>query len=380
MQSTAPDTASASSSAAASTSAPWARRRQLRNVVIALIGPLAAAIFGSWLYFTGGRYVSTDNAYIKADKIAVSPDISGRVTAVAIVADQVVDRGAMLFRIDPEPHRIALEKAEAHLAAAIRDAEALKALYHQRVARRLLAEGDVSFQAQSHERQMQLGKKGFVSKSGMDTADKNLRSARDQIVIIEQEIAEMKARLGGNPEASTTSQPAVREARALRDQAAFDLARTEVRAPAAGVVTNFDLQPGEHVTAGKVVFSLVGTDEVWVQANFKETDLTYVKAGQSAVVHIDTYPDNDRAGVVASISSATGSEFALLPPQNATGNWVKVVQRLPVRLKLTPAPGEPALRAGMSVTVTIDTGHKRPVPRWARSWMGWAAASPRPGS
>lgn len=353
-----------------------ARGKLLRNVMIGLVGPLVAVGVGLWLYLAGGRYVATDNAYVKADKIAVSPDISGRVVAVGVKADQPVERGAMLFRIDPEPHRIALEKAEARLAAAMRDAEALKALYQQKMARRLLAEGDVSFHAQAHERQLTLSRKGVVSQSGMDTAEKSLRNARDQIAVVAQEMAEVLARLGGNPAALAESQPAVREARAERDSAALDLARTEVRAPAAGIVTNFDLQPGEHVTAGRVVFSLVSTEEVWIQANFKETELTYVKPGQPASIHVDTYPDSDRVARVASISSATGAEFALLPAQNATGNWVKVVQRLPVRLKLQQQAGEPPLRAGMSVTVTIDTGRARQLPRWASGLLGWAVASP----
>ena len=348
----------------------------LRNIVVALLGPLLAVAAGTWFYLSGGRYVSTDNAYVKAYKIAVSPDISGRVVAVTVEHDQPVAKGQPLFRIDPEPHRIALERAEARFKAVILDAEALKALYAQRMARRAQAEGDLAFHAQAHERQMALGKKGVVSQSGMDTAEKNLRNARDQMTIAEQEIAEVRAKLGGDPEAPAEQHPAVREARAQRDQAALDLARTEVRAPAGGVVTNFDLQPGEYVTAGKVVFSLV-SDEVWIQANFKETELTHVKPGQPATVHVDTYPDNDRIATVASISSATGAEFAVLPPQNATGNWVKVVQRLPVRLKLEPAAGEPRLKAGMSVVVTIDTGHKRQLPRWARSVLGMAAASPR---
>lgn len=356
-----------------------ARNRRVRHVLIGLLGPLAAVTVGLWIYMAGGRYVATDNAYVKADRVAISPDISGRVIAVSVKADQPVERGALLFRIDPEPHRIALERAEARLAAAIRDIEAMQALYQQRMARRLLAEGDVVFHAQAHERQMQLGRKGIVSKSGMDTAERNLRNARDQITIAEQDIAEIKARLG-DPDTPAAAHPAVREARALRDQAALDLARTEVKAPATGVITNFELLPGEYVTAGKVAFSLVSTEEVWIQANFKETDLTHVKSGQPAVVHIDTYPDNDRQAIVTSISSATGSEFAVLPPQNATGNWVKVVQRLPVRLKLVALPGQPPLRAGMSVTVTIDTGQKRAMPRWARIFTFWAAAEPGPAA
>lgn len=352
-------------------------RRMVVTVLVALLGPVTAAGLGAWIYLAGGRYVSTDNAYVKADKIAVSADIAGRVVEVLVSADRTVARGDPLFRIDPAPFRISLERAEARLAAANEEAQALRALYDQKAARLKLAEGDLAFHKQHYSRQDKLIQSGVVSRSGMDTAERNLRNAQDQIAITLQEMAEVRAKLGGDPDRPAADHPAVREARAQRDQAALDLARTEVRAPVSGVVTNFDLQPGEYVSAGNVVFSLVATDDVWVQANYKETDLTNVQVGQKAVVHVDTYPDVVWEATVTSISPATGAEFAILPPQNATGNWVKVVQRLPVRLKLSPPPGAPALRAGMSVVVDIDTQKKRTLPRWARMLTGGAVATTR---
>ena len=336
-------------------------RRSLSILAIALLGPLAALLVGGYIYFASGRYVSTDNAYVKADKIAVSADIDGRVVEVLVDADQEIARGTLLFRIDPQPFKIALERTEALLAAAIQDARSVRALYDQKTARLKLAEGDLTFHQQHYERQESLTKTGVVSRSGMDLAERGLRNARDQILIAEQEIAEVRARLGGDREQAIDGLPAVREARAARDRAALDLARTEVKAPVAGIVTNFDLQPGEYVNAGHVVFSLVGTENVWVQANFKETDLTNVKAGQRATIRVDMYPGKPLAALVTSISPATGSEFALLPPQNATGNWVKVVQRLPVRLRLLPRAGEPALRAGMTASVRVDTLRQRSI-------------------
>jgi membrane fusion protein (multidrug efflux system) len=350
-------------------------RRFALIVAIALLGPVAAALLGGYFYFASGRFVSTDNAYVKADKIVVSADISGRVVEVLVDTDQVVKRGTLLFRIDPEPLRIALARSEALLAAAIQEVGAIRALYDQKVARLTLAEGDLAYQQQNHERQDALTRTGVVSRSGMDTAERTLRNARDQILIATQEIAEVRARLGGDPARPADEQPSVREARAARDRAALDLSRTEVYAPVDGIVTNFDLQPGEYVTAGTTVFSIVGTENVWIQANYKETDLTFVKVGQRATVHIDMFPDGPRTAVVASISPATGAEFALLPPQNATGNWVKVVQRLPVRLRLEQSADAPALRAGMSVIVEIDTQHRRPMPKWVRSIFGGQGAS-----
>lgn len=350
-------------------------RRSLSILVIALIGPLAAVAAGGYIYLSGGRYVSTDNAYVKADKIAVSADIDGRVVEVFAEADQPVARGTLLFRIDPQPFKIALDRAEAQLAAALQDARSVRALYDQKAARLKFAEGDLMFHQQHYERQEALTKSGVVSRSGMDLAERALRNARDQILIAEQEIAEVRARLGGDRDQPIELLPTVREARAARDRAALDLARTEVKAPVAGIVTNFDLQPGEYVTAGNVVFSLVGTENVWVQANFKETDLTNVKMGQRANVRVDMYPGKPLKAVVTSISPATGAEFALLPPQNATGNWVKVVQRLPVRLRIS-AEDAPALRAGMSVVVRIDTEHRRAVPSWVQGLLGWPKTVP----
>jgi membrane fusion protein (multidrug efflux system) len=351
------------------------RRRFSYVVLVALIGPLAAAATGAYLYFASGRFVSTDNAYVKAHKIAVSADVAGRVSEVHVDADQVVAQGTLLFRIDPQPLRIALDRAEAQLAAAVQEAHSLRALYDQKVARLKLAEGDLAFQRQHYERQDTLTKTGVVSRSLMDTAERALRNATDQVAIAHQEIAEVLARLGGDNKRAPELQPSVREAQAIRDRAAWDLERTEVRAPVAGIVTNFDLQPGAYVTAGSVVFSMVGSESVWVQANFKETDLTNVRPGQRAIIHIDMYPDKVVKAVVSSISPATGAEFALLPPQNATGNWVKVVQRLPVRLKLDLPPGSPALRAGMSAVVDIDTEFRRPVPGWVQSLLGWAGTA-----
>ena len=346
--------------------------RAFAITLLSLVGPVVATAIGFYIYLSGGRFVSTDNAYVKSEKIAVSADISGRVVHVAVKENQVIGPGTFMFRIDPEPFRIALERAEARLMAASHEIHALRALYRQKHAELKLAEGDVAFFERQFERQKKLSKKGFASGTNFDTAQRNLRNSRDRISAIMQDIAQVGAKLGGDPDAETASQPSVREARAARDQAALDLRRTNVQAAAAGVVTNFDLQAGEYIEAGKVVFSIVGANEIWVDANFKETDLTHVRVGQVATIRVDTYPGDVREAVVSSISPATGAEFALLPPQNANGNWVKVVQRLPVRLTLKRPKRSPPLRAGMSVIVEIDTRHKRRMPDFAKAALDWA--------
>ncbi len=352
------------------------QRRFVIMFALTLLGPILALAAGTYYYMAGGRFVSTDNAYVKADKIVISADVSGRVAEVKVASDQAVKRGDVLFVLDKEPFRIALERAEAKLAAAIQDVDSVRAIYEQRVARLKLAEGDLLFHQQNYDRQNELTQRGVVSRSGMDTAEKNLRNARDQVAVILQEMAEVRAKLGGDANRPTGAHPAVREAQALRDQAALDLRHAEVRAPAAGVITNFDLQAGEYVTTGNVVFSMVGNEDLWVQANFKETDLANMQPGQTATIHVDSYPDQTWTGTVTSISPATGAEFAILPPQNATGNWVKVVQRLPVRLKIDPQESGRTLRAGMSVVVDIDTKHKRPLPKWIANILGFARAQP----
>lgn len=353
----------------------YRRRRPLRIaglILLSLLGPLLAITAGLYIYLVGGRYVSTDNAYLKADKIAVSADVSGRVETVYVRADDHVKPGTLLFRLDQAPFRIALDRAEARLVSARQEIEALRHLYQQKLANLRSAQSDISFYEQQFGRQKALSQKRVASQVNFDTAERNLRNARDQVAMLSQDLAQALAKLGGSLDIAADDHPSVKEARAAVNQARLDLSHTEVHASVAGIVTNFDLQRGEYVKAGDVTFSVVGTDDVWVQANYRETDLANVHPGQSATVRIDAYPGEVFEAYVDSISPATGAEFALLPPQNATGNWVKVVQRLPVRLKLKASPSKRVLRAGMSTVVEIDTDHRRKLGGFANAVMEWA--------
>jgi len=351
------------------------RRSPLRRTIIiglvALIGPLAVGGVGLYLYAKGGRFVSTENAYVKTEKIAVSADISGRVIVVGTKENETVQIGDLLFMLDDEPHRLALAQAEAHIATIAQDLTALRALYRQKTADRQQAKGDADFYKSQFERQKKLGTKGIVSQSSLDEYRNNLRAAKDRISSINQDIARVLANLGGSLKAGPETHPKYRESVAMRDQVALDLKRTEIRAPRPGVVSNFELQVGEYIEEGKPIFSIVGNEDIWIQANFKETDLTYVEVGQQATVHFDAYPGVEGKAEVTGIAPATGAEFALLPPQNASGNWVKVVQRLPIRLRIGNLDGLPPLRAGMSAEVEIDTKHKRILPGIMGTAFAW---------
>ena len=339
---------------------PGHRRRMAIRWALLVLGPLALLVGAAEWYLQGGRYVSTDNAYVRADMVNIATDVSGIVAETMVHENQPVTAGQELFRLDDEPFRIALAQADAQLKQVRDDIEVMRATYRQRQEDIKRSDADVVFFQKEQQRQSDLVQRNFVSRSQFDRAQHDLDTARQQASMLRQQLAATIADLAGDPEIPTEQHPRYLAALAQRDQAARNLRQATVRAPMAGVVANVDqLKPGEYLAAGQTAYSLVATDHVWIVANPKETDLTWVEPGNPATITVDSYPGRRWQGAVASLSPASSAEFSLLPAQNTTGNWVKVVQRIPVRVRVDAAKGQPPLRVGMSVTVDIDTGRRR---------------------
>ena len=348
--------------------------RLLRPFLLAGI-PLIAVLGAAMWWLWGGRYVSTENAYVKADIVQVSTEVAGRITEVFVKEHAVLKAGEPLLKIDPEFFSIALEKAEAELEQTRTQVAGLRAQYAEARAELKEAESKINFFDAQYARQNQLKQRGVGFAFRFEEADSNAAAARDRVGVLQQKMERILTMLSGNPELPTEQHSLVREKMAMRDRAKLELDRATVAAPVGGVAVNVKLLPGEQVKAATPLFAIVSDTRPWVEANFKETELTHVKAGQRATIVLDIYPDVTWEAEVESISPATGAEFALLPPQNASGNWVKVVQRLPVRLRLLPRPNELPLRAGMTATVKVDTRRER---RITQIFGGSAAATSQP--
>jgi membrane fusion protein (multidrug efflux system) len=337
------------------------RRPLLRPVLFALL-PIAL-IAGGYLYASGGAVMETDNAYVQADTVGISTDVSGIVQQVLVTDNQKVLRGDVLFKLDPKPFRLALERTEAQVGTTKNDLLAMQASYRNMEAQIQQAKADVDFNMTNFKRQEQLLTNNFTPRATYDAAKNSLQGAQQKLASLEQQLQGLSANLNGDPTAPIEDHPRYKDAIAARDEAARQLDHTVVRAPFDGIVTNVpSLQPGQYLAASTVAFNVVSSDHVWVQANPKETELTYVKPGQKATIEVDTYPGVEWSGTVDSISPASSSSFSLLPAENSSGNWVKVVQRIPVRVRVQNALGKPPLRVGMSVELSIDTGHARGLP------------------
>lgn len=346
-------------------------RRVVRRVLL-VAGPLLVAVAALVFYLRGGRYVSSDNAFVRADKVTVTSEVSGTVVAVAVRENQRVEAGQLLFRIDDAPYRIALEAARAQRDVVRNELAALHGSYAEKTAAIDEAREQEAFARRELQRQEALSERKVSSAADLDAARHTFDNAQRHLAVLQQQAASVVASLGGDVNTPVENHPSFLAAQAAVDEAGRNLHLTVVAAPQAGIVTQVDNLPlGRFLGAGQPAFSLVAVDHVWVEANLKETDLTYLKPGDAVTVEIDSYPGRRWAGAVATISPATGAEFALIPPQNATGNWVKIVQRIPVRVELAVPGNGPALRAGMSVEVEIDTGHRRSLSDLSDQIAGW---------
>ena len=325
-----------------------------------ILGPVALIVGALVLYLATGRYVTEEDAYVQAVNVSISPQVAGQVVAIAAKSNTAVTKNDSLFNLDPEPYRIALANAEAQLGVARDQASTLIETYRARLKQIDEAKATADYAQTNYDRQQHLFDTGAAPRATLDAAIRDLQTAKANLASLQREAAAALAQLGGNPDMPVDQQASVKQAQAAVDTAARNLRLTSIVAPFDGIPNNVEsIAVGAFLNAGQSAFPLVSTHDLYIEANIRETDLTYVREGNPARVTIDAYPDTSIAARVTTLAPASGSVFALLPPQNATGNWVKVVQRIPVRLSFDQLPGSLALRAGMSVKISIDTGHQR---------------------
>ncbi|MFZ0067156.1 MAG: HlyD family secretion protein [Pseudolabrys sp.] len=334
-------------------------RKRLRMIL--LVGlPALAVVIGLGIYLSGGRYISTDNAYVGAQKVLITPDISGKITHIAVREGQHVNSGDELFTLDREPFALALQQAKAKLDAARSNFNKLKANLTSLNTLADLANKNVDLKKRDTDRKARLVSSQAGSQADLDTSMAAVVSAQLQAELAVQQRDSTLSQLLGDPDLPLEKFPEYAQAKAVLDNAQRDFDHTIVRAPMPGTATQVDnIQLGRFVAAGTPVFSVIDDQAPWVEANPKETDLTYLRVGQKATLDVDSFPDHTFTGTVIAVSPGTGAQFSILPPQNATGNWVKVVQRVPVRIAFDKSEDTHLLRSGMSVNVEIDTGHSR---------------------
>jgi membrane fusion protein (multidrug efflux system) len=348
-----------STDASGNRSAPAAPPNRWRRPLL-ILGPVALIVGALVLYLATGRYVTEEDAYVQAVNVSISPQVAGQVVTIAAKSNTAVRKDDSLFNLDPEPYRIALANAEAQLGVARDQARTLIETYRARLKQIDEAKATADYAQTNYERQQHLFDTGAAPRATLDAAIRDLQTAKANLASLQREAAAALAQLGGNPDMPVDQQPSVKQAQAAVDTAARNQRLTSIVAPFDGIPNNIEsIAVGAFLNAGQSAFPLVSTHDLYIEANIRETDLTYVREGNPARVTIDAYPDTSVAARVTTLAPASGSVFALLPPQNATGNWVKVVQRIPVRLSFDQALDHLALRAGMSVKISIDTGHQR---------------------
>jgi membrane fusion protein (multidrug efflux system) len=338
--------------------------RKKRNLALWIAGPAIVLVIGVYFYVTSGRYVSTDNAYVQGDSVNIAPQVSGRVVDVLVRENQAVKKGDVLFRIDPEPLEIAVARGQASIDSVRSLLDAGRAGFRSAQASVKSAEEALRVNETQYKRMQDLRQKGLVAQKDVDDAANNYANAKGTRDSDVAAVAKAEGFLGGLPTAPDEQLAAFKLAQVQLAQARLDLEHATVRAPMDGTIGKQNLQPGDFLTMGQAAMPLVATQKLWVSANFKETELTNVIIDQPATIEVDTYPGKKWHAHVSSISPASGAEFSVLPPQNATGNWVKIVQRIPVRVAIDDDNGQNGsqiLRAGMSAIVEIDTGRQNSI-------------------
>jgi membrane fusion protein (multidrug efflux system) len=334
-------------------------RARLRAILLVVL-PALVLIGGLAFYLSTGRYISTDNAYIGAQKVLITPDISGKLVHVLVREGQRVNAGDSLFEIDPVPFRLALQGAQSRLDTVRTQFASLKSNYESLSKLVEYGRQGVDLKQRDVDRKTVLAESRAGSQIDLDTAKSALLTAQLELQMGRQQLSSTLNQLLDNPKLALEDFPPYQQAKALLDQAQRDLDHTLVKAPIAGIATQVDnIQLGRYVTAGMPVFSVIDDAGPWIDANPKETEITWLRPGQKVDMYVDSFPDRAFHGTVQSVSPGTGAQFAILPPQNANGNWVKVVQRVPVRIVFDAGQDVSLLRAGMSVTVDIDTGRRR---------------------
>ncbi|MCA1748180.1 MAG: HlyD family secretion protein [Sphingomonadales bacterium] len=329
-----------------------ARMRRILRVALLLIVPAIVIAVGVRMYLQSGRYAATDNAYVQQDIVQISPDVGGRIVEVLVEENDRVEAGDILFRIDPEPYRIAVGQAEAAIAEARLMLDRAQTSVSTSGVDISTARANVEYARRNLAREQELMNRGFNTRARVESYQNQLNDAQARLnaALAAQRDARAAAGNGG----SAAGYPAIAAARARRDEAQFNLDRTVVRAPTAGTISQSErLQVGQVAAPGQPMVALVTGEGAWIEANFKETDLDRMRVGQRARITFDAYPGLAVRGRVESIGAGTGSEFSVLPAQNATGNWVKVTQRVPVRIAIEGNPPR-AMIAGLSAHVSVD--------------------------
>ena len=353
---------------------PGLSKARVRQVLM-IGGVLAVLCVSAYVYLTGGRYIGSDDSYVHSNKLMVSTDVSGLIKTVNVREGQEVKKGEILFTLDPQPFQIALDNANAALSQAVLDVASDKASYRSAMAQIAAQQAQVNMTKQTYDRYAALAGQNAIAATTVDQARGAMLTAQATLISLQQAAATDLARLNGDPNLPPQKFPEYLKAKATLDEDQRQLDHATVRAPFDGVVGEVDsLQPGTLVISAMSAFTttsavgLIGST-IWIESDMKETDLTYVHPGDAVDITIDTYPGHRWTGHIDNVSAGSDSAFSALPAENSSGNWVKVVQRIPVRIVVDQKAGDPPLRSGMSAVISIDTGKYR----WQRLRDEWGA-------